>query len=345
MSTRIAAGPKRVELAAIERELEALWISLPAAGGPAGAGMTMRSVVANLVAVRSSAGELARAAATAGKIIGNHPCRIILVTAEPDLDPPELTAEVAVICQQSETCQRCVYCDRISLAGRGIMADNLPSTTAALLAPDLPVILWCPHPPFGRKDFERFAQQAGRVIVDSADYDRNDLRQLAGFIERSRRTGTAVSDLNWARLTIYRQVFAQLFDAPECRGHLAAIQSTRIEAAPAAGLLLAGWLQAQLEKNGYPLPRGRIALISAGAEAFAFQALAMACADGRQSFTVIRRDADTIESRMVRDARTTSRVVKAALPSEDQLLGDELTFAGRDAVFETSLAAAAALED
>lgn len=343
MSITIAAGPKNVEPSAIERELEALWIAMPPASGPAAATMTMRSVVANLVAVRSSAGDLAKAAEISGKIIGNNPCRIIMVTSEPDLDPPELTAEVAVICLQSEVCQRCVCCDRISLGGRGIMADNLPSMTAALLAPDLPVVLWCPNPPYGRKDFERFAQLADRVIVDSAAYSQANLRQLAGFVEQSRPMKTAVSDLNWARLTIYRQIFAQFFDAPECREHLASIHSIRIEAAPSTGVLLAGWLKAQMDKSGYLLPRERITLCPAGADAFAFQSLAMTCADGKKSFTVTRRDESTIEARIVLDGQPTERVIKAALPPEDKLLGDELTFSGRDAIFETSLACAAEL--
>ncbi len=337
MSFRIAAGPKRVEIAAIERELEQLWISLPRSGDA----MSMRAVVANLLAIRDSEAASGQALEVLGNLIGAHPCRVIALVSEPDLDPPELAADVAVICQNSETCPRCVCCDRIRLAGRGIMADNLPSAAAGLLLPDLPVILWCLKPPFERKDFLDFAAYSNRVIVDSSGYARGDLERLARFVETSRRLGAAVSDLNWARLTPCRQVFAQFFDSLECRDHLAAIHSLRVAAPPAMGLLLAGWLKAQLDKSGYPLPRERIAVEAASS---AFEALAMTCAQGQDSFTVTRRNDLTLEARSVLDGKEAVRVVKAEPAADSKLLGDELAFAGRDTVFETALAAAIGLQ-
>ena len=341
MSVTIDAGPKRVEPSAIEHELEALWISLPPAGSSGSSTMTMRAVVANLVVVRDSASEMDAATEVIVNIIGNNPCRMIMVTSQPDTDPPDMIAEVAVICQQSETCQRCVYCDQIRLSGRGIMADNLPSMTASLLIPDLPAVLWCLKPPFSRKDFERFAAQSNHVIVDSAAYTLPDLRQLNSFVEQSHRTETSVSDLNWARLTTYRQIFAQFFDSMECRDHLATIHSIRIEVAPSTGLLLAGWLKAQMDKNGYILPRERITLVPAGPDISSFQSLAMTCAGGKDSFTVTRQDELTLEARSVLNGKTSIRVVKAVAPPDDKLLGDELTLSERDTVFETALAAAA----
>jgi len=345
MSVTMAAGPKRVDPAAIERELESLWISLPPAGGSSATPMSMRAIVANLIALRDSERATDEALGVIGNIIGNNPCRVILITSEPDIDPPELMADIAIICQKSETCRRCVCCDYIRLAGRGIMADNLPSMAATLVVSDLPVAVWWPKPPFDRKDFIVFAGQANRVIVDSAAYSRDDMKQLARFVEQTRRMGTAVSDLNWARLTPYRQIFAQFFDSPECRDHLARIQSVRIEADTSTGLLIAGWLKAQLDKSGYPLAREWIALVPAAGAVVSFQSLAMTCAAGKKSFTVPRRNESTIEARSVLDAQTMNRVVKAVLPPEDKLLGDELTFSGRDAIFETALASAAALED
>lgn len=225
---------------------------MPRTGGTAAsASMTMRAVMANLVAVGGSDQETTRATEVIGNIIGRNPCRMILVTSEPDINPPELVAEVAIICQESETCQHCVCCDRIRLVARGIMADNLPSLAASLLAPDLPVVVWWPKPPFDRKDFLLFAKQAERMIVDSVGYTDDDLRALARFVEQSRQMGVAVSDLNWGRLTLYRQLFAQFFDSMECRDHLALIGEVRVEGHEATGRLLAGWLKAQMDKSGH----------------------------------------------------------------------------------------------
>ncbi len=341
MSVKIEAGPKRVEPADIERELKALWIAMPPVGGSRTSTMTTQAVVANLIVVRDSDREIATATEIIGKIIGNHPCRMIMVSSEPDAAPADLSAEVAVICQQSGTCQRCVCCDHIRLVGHGSMADNLPSITANLLIPDLPAILWCLKPPFTRKDFERFAAQSNHVIVDSAAYTLSDLRQLASFVEQSRRTETSVSDLNWSRLTICRQIFAQFFDSLECRDQLAVIHSIRIEASTGAGLLLAGWLKAQMDENVCLLPQDRITLVPTGADVFSFKSLAMTCAGGKESFSVTRQDTLTLEARSVLDGKTAIRMIKAAVPPNDKLLGNELMIARRDTVFEAALAAAA----
>ncbi|MCX6994182.1 MAG: glucose-6-phosphate dehydrogenase assembly protein OpcA [Kiritimatiellaeota bacterium] len=344
MSSRIAAGPRQVEPAAIESELEKLWIAMPRAGGTAAStSMTMRAVVANLVAVGSSDGETSAAMEVIGNVIGCNPCRVILVTSEPDIDPPALIAEVAIICQESETCRRCVCCDQIRLSARGIMADNLPSLAASLLAPDLPVIVWWPKPPFDRKDFLLFAKQANRVVVDSAGYTADDLRSLARFVEQARQMGIAVSDLNWGRLTPYRQLFAQFFDSMECRDHLAMIGEVRVEGHEATGRLLAGWLKAQMDKSGHSLPSERIRLISTGSAGFAFRSLVMTCSGGGNTFAVTRAEDCTLETRATLGAKIWSNVIKTSCPGVDKLLADEITFSGRDAVYEAALTAGALL--
>lgn len=343
MSVRIAAGPLQVEPAAIERELERLWISMPRPGGAPNASMTMRAVVANLIAVGGSDREIAGAVAVIGNFIGCNPCRVILVTSEPDSDPPGLVAEVAVICQESETCPRCVCCDQIRLAARGIMADNLPNLVVSLLAPDLPVVVWWSKPPFDRKDFGLFAKQANRVVVDSAGYTKEDFRSLSRFVEHSRPMGVAVSDLNWGRLTPCRQLFAQFFDSAECRDRLATIGEIRIEAHESTGRLLAGWLKAQMDKSGHLLPSERIRLISTGSAGLAFRSLVMTCSGGENTFAVTRTDDCTLEARVDIGAQTRSRVVKAICQGEDKLLAEEITLSGRDTVFESAIAIAAVL--
>ncbi|MDD4352725.1 MAG: glucose-6-phosphate dehydrogenase assembly protein OpcA [Candidatus Gracilibacteria bacterium] len=344
MSSRIAIGPRQVAPPFIESELEKLWIAMPRAGGKAAsASMTMRAIVANLVAVCGSDQETSRAMEVIGNVIGCNPCRVILVTSEPDIDPPELSAEVAIICQESETCQRCVYCDRIQLVAHGIMADNLPSLAAALLVPDLPVVVWWPKPPFDRKDFLLFAKHAERMIVDSSGYTEDDLRALARFVEQSRRMGVAVGDLNWGRLTPYRQLFAQFFDSMECRDHLAMIGEVRVEGHAATGRLLAGWLKAQMDKSGHSLPRERIQLIATDPAGFAFRSLVMTCAGGADTFAVTRANDCALEARATLGAKTWSNVVKAGCQDVGKLLTDEITLSGRDAVFESALLAAAAL--
>ncbi|MDP2991570.1 MAG: hypothetical protein Q8O57_13500, partial [Kiritimatiellota bacterium] len=85
MSARMAAGPRQVAPPLIEGELEKLWIAMPRTGGTAAsASMTMRAVMANLVAIGGSDQETSAAMEVIGNIIGRNPCRVILVTSEPD---------------------------------------------------------------------------------------------------------------------------------------------------------------------------------------------------------------------------------------------------------------------
>ena len=181
------------------------------------------------------------------------------------------------------------------------------------------------------------------MVVDSAGYTDNDLRALAGVVEQLCQIGVAVSDLNWGRLTPYRQLFARFFDSVECRDNLAMIGEVRVEGHAATGRLLAGWLKAQMDKSGHGLPRERINLIAADPAGISFRSLVMTCSGGENTFAVTRADDCTLEARTTLGAQTGSRVVKASCTSVDQLLTDEITLSGRDAVFETALAAAASL--
>lgn len=342
MSIRISAGPRQVEPQVIERALEDLWISLPRSEGAPGS-LNMRAVMANLLSIGGSDREIEAAMAVVGNVIGRNPCRVIAVKSEPDIDPPELTAEVAVICQDSKKSQRSVCCDQIRLSARGIMADNLPSLTATLFVPDLPVVVWWPKPPFARKDFELFAKQATRVVVDSAGYALEDLSALARFVEQARRLGVAVSDLNWGRLTPYRQLFAQFFDSMECRCHLDSIAEVRVAAHTSTGRLLAGWLKAQIDKTCQILPGERIRLVAADPGGPSFQSLTMTCSGGENTFSITRKDKCMLEAGVNMGPQARNRVVKAVCQCEDALLSDEITLVGRDAVFEAAVAVAAEL--
>jgi glucose-6-phosphate dehydrogenase assembly protein OpcA len=86
------------------------------------------------------------------------------------------------------------------------------------------------------------------------------MQALATFFQAHPKT--ALSDLNWGRLTPWRQLLAQFFDLQEFRSYLSGIEQIEIEYAapiqaqrdeispepanPTAALLLAGWLNDSL---------------------------------------------------------------------------------------------------
>ena len=104
--------------------------------------------------------------------------------------------------------------------------------------------------------FDQILRVTQHVIVDSARFAATgpDMRALAAWLEE--HSGRIrLSDLNWARATPWREVMAQCFDSPDRRPYLSRIRELRIEyemeserlnAQRAQGLLLTAWLATRL---------------------------------------------------------------------------------------------------
>jgi len=119
----------------------------------------------------------------------------------------------------------------------------------------LPIFLWWRansfSPPAYFDDILRVTQH---VIVDSARFSLGGrhLQDLAEWLHKSK---IQLTDLNWNRVTPWRQLIAQCFDAPERRPYLDRLTRVRIEyeqdsarlvTQRAQGLLLSAWLASRL---------------------------------------------------------------------------------------------------
>ena len=102
------------------------------------------------------------------------------------------------------------------------------------------------------------------MIVDSTSFFKPE--QDIGYLSALFQTASecALSDLNWGRITPWRQLISQFFDVPEYRSYLTGVTSIEIEHSvaplatqmrtelgdvspnPARALLLAGWLKERL---------------------------------------------------------------------------------------------------
>jgi len=328
MSANILAGPKESDVVNVDRELESLWKSLP----PSKGGAEARSSVINLIAVTDSTAEADAALEVIGRMIGRSPCRAIVIDSQPEVDPPGLKTEVCIIAEPAPFGSHQVCCEAIRLSATGFSADGLPSATIALHLANLPIMLWWSSPPFERDDFKRYSADVDRLVVDSAELGRDGLQALAKFIVASRKMRTAVSDLNWSRLTPYRQLFAQFFDSPNWRDQLDVIEMVTIEAHESAGLLMAGWLLSRLDKRISP---NKIDIkIKNGGEAV-FSSMIMKCAGGE--FKVVRVDHEMVEANANVGNETVSRNARIPLASVDKLLADEIGYAGRDRAFDSAM--------
>lgn len=151
--------------------------------------------------------------------------------------------------------ERLLCGEQVVIAARGRAVRHLVSLADQLTLPDLPTYLWWAGDlPSGDDGLlEPLTELADRLIVDSSRF--RALRpafERVDRIARRRHAPCAPSDLNWARLTPWRDLLAQFFDAPTLRPYLDRVTGLAITHDPrspegiAQALLLVSWLADRL---------------------------------------------------------------------------------------------------
>lgn len=328
----------------------------------------VRACVLNLVAYAPSQAVAHHIDEVVSQVSGRHPSRSIVMLAEPGVGSSELQASISAHCRIAPEGGKQVCSEQITLRASGGAADELHGTVLPLLVPDLPVFLWWHDElPLTGHLFRELLDACDRLVVDSGDLPpKRSERALVALQRLVEEGGVAMSDLNWSRLSHWRELVAQFFDAPPARRYLDRLNRVQVEIASrhgrrphlTAGLLLVGWLASCL---GWVMEDGRRS--RRGVTAFGFRSAAGAVAvelrpepthpgEGPHSIRLeASRSASFAVTRVADDhtcvAVTTdipegghSQVVRMDPPSEAALLCEELDAQGRDTVFEEALAQA-----
>ena len=221
----------------------------------------IRTSVLNSVVYASSQGVAERADSVMAHLSVSHPSRSIVIVAQPDDPTTSLGASLNAQCHADDEGRPRFCFEQLRLTARGAIVQRLPGIVTQLLIHDLPTLLWWPgEPPIGDPFFRAMAEVCDRVIVDSSDFPEpaSALANLAEFA-RLQVNCASLSDLNWDRLTDWREMVAQFFDAAPAQPQISQIRSVIIECADPGGqhdsaqaLLLAGWLASRL---GWELDR------------------------------------------------------------------------------------------
>lgn len=189
-------------------------------------------------------------------ITGRHPCRVIATTVDPAEGEMPVQAWVSIHCQTPPTGGRQVCCEQVTVAAGGEATRQVPAAVIPLLIPDLPVFLWWPQgTPFEDSFYRNLTDSINRLIVDSSTFE-NPEGTLSKMHSRlkSRWSTIACTDMNWGRLTRWRELVAQFFDGMALRPYLDRIEQVTIDFAlsqrggvnRAQALMVAGWLSSQL---------------------------------------------------------------------------------------------------
>ncbi len=257
---------KAVGMSEIETVIASLW-KMSADNLRTGANVQVRTSVLNLVICTPDVETAQRASKILRELSSTHLARVTLLILESgEHASSSLHAWVTLRCFSmiSDLMRHCF--EQATILASGSAVRSIANIIQPLLKPDLPVYLWWLGDPPGRDDptFIGLVDISKRMIVDLTSFfnPEQDIGTLSALFDTVPEC--ALSDLNWGRITPWRQLISQFFDVPEYRSYLAGVTSIEIEHAvaplatpmrtdlgdvspnPARALLLAGWLKERL---------------------------------------------------------------------------------------------------
>lgn len=257
---------KTVRMEEIEDVLASLW-KISVDNLRAGANVRVRTSILNLVICTPDIETAQQASRILRELSSTHLARVtILILDRSENAPTAIKAWVTLRCFSmiSDLMRHCF--EQTTMLASGAAVRSVANIIQPLLKPDLPIYVWWLGDPPGPNDptFNSLVDLSSRMIVDSTSFfnPEQDIRTLAALFQTS--PTCALSDLNWGRLTPWRQLIIQFFDVPEHRPYLAGVTSIEIEHAaaplatpmrtqqgdvspnPTRALLLAGWLKVRL---------------------------------------------------------------------------------------------------
>jgi|GEM_PF-320138 len=319
----------------ILKGLGKLWTSLGQEEKHQGKPTVLRACAMTLIVATDEADGGFSASQTISELMREHPSRGI-VLAVSDRSERGVEARVLAQCWKPFGKAQQICCEQIEITARPENWPNVGPILIGLTAADLPVILWCRHraalAPSATKD-----QKAGlaavmnlstKIIVDNKGEDPAAVFHL---LADWRAQGRIVADLEWTRLTRWRQPLAQIFDNPDRTNpfssfHTFEIAYTNEKPGPSA-LYIAGWLSAPYQAG--------VSLVKS--EGFG---------PGLHRIT-LRSDSETIEFERtscdcmtLRGASGRERKYSFTEPSSYSLMNEELTVLGPDSAFNSAFARA-----
>ncbi len=247
--------PRPANLAGLEAELSALWRS--AAEDNAAKDTLIRACALTLLICVDSDEAAYEVNNLVAEVTRQNPCRAIIMMLEPQATPSGLEAWVSAQCYLPAAGEKQLCSEQITLRARGAAGEGLPSVVLPLTVAELPIFLWWRAGDFSPPAyFDQILRVTQHIIVDTARFSPGGThwQNLVAWLHKFAGT-MQVSDLNWSRITPWRDLVAQCFDSRDRRPYLERLSqvsfeyeegSTRLLTQRAQALLLTGWLANRL---------------------------------------------------------------------------------------------------
>ncbi|HEX4807957.1 MAG TPA: glucose-6-phosphate dehydrogenase assembly protein OpcA [Bryobacteraceae bacterium] len=285
-----------------------------------------------IVATDDTDGDQGTALQTLIGLMHEHPSRSVVLRVSETVERG-LEARVLAQCWKPFGKAQQICCEQIEISAHPQSWAQVGPTVNGILAADLPVVLWCRqkaalNPAASDEQKTGLAAVmdfAGKAIVDTAG---SDLRGAYQVIKKWRQQGRIIGDLQWTRLTPWRQALANAFDDPGKQRDILRYKSVEVGYAgadpDAAILYIAGWLSAVLDAHA------------------SLVRLDVGQGTGLQRVT-LRSDTDEITLQRTSDQCMTLRVggrqrkYTYSELSLYTLMNEELSILGPDPVFESAI--------
>jgi glucose-6-phosphate dehydrogenase assembly protein OpcA len=248
-----------VEIGRIDKELGKLWEDI-------GDTKTRASLI-NLAIYTENAKSVEENTNLISEIATQHACRALLIFANPDAKEPGAKAWINAHCHLAGKGEHQICSEQITFQLDGDLVGALPNIVFSHLDSDLPLYFWW-QGNFREPLDEKLWAWVDRLIYDSAEWEAP--AEQFGLVQKIRtltEIRTILCDLNWTRLLGTRFALAQLFDHSCALARIKAIKRVSISSAThTTGLLLLGWLAAQLEWKLQPVSERKFFLAPGGTE-------------------------------------------------------------------------------
>jgi glucose-6-phosphate dehydrogenase assembly protein OpcA len=317
----------------ILKELADLWISLGKQGQFEGGAGVLRACSMTLVVLAEESDDVMELGETIAALMPEHPARAIVVRLR-GAGERALTERVYSQCWMPFGQRRQICCEQIELTASDASLEDLPSVVLPLAVPDLPLILWCRASRLlEMPGFYRIAAMARKVIVDSAQAA--DAAMVLVRMAVLSHSGVLLGDLSWTRLTRWREMLSQVFENQGYLGQLTKIANVRIgfgQGFEVAARFMAVWVANALADVGVQV-KPEVAAAAGGKPALRVEL------SGEGLGVELVRE----EERLAITVNGLSHCTHLPPPSDYALMREELGIVRRDAVFDKTLASAAAL--
>lgn len=315
----------------ILKGLSKLWTSVGQEEKQHGGPTVLRACAMTLIVATDDSDTGFAASQTITDLMREHAGRGIVVTVSPSAER-SLEARVVAQCWKPFGKAQQICSEQIEILAQPESWPTLDATLTGLTVADLPVIFWCRHNAIlhktasaaDRAGLEAVMDLATKVVIDTKGIEAACALEL---LARWQGQGRVVADLEWTRLTAWREPLAHLFDYPERGTKFSTFHTVQIEHTdeepPLSALYLGGWLSAPRyaraifrKVNGFAPGIHAVRLIS-DSETIVFERASSECAT-------------------LRSTQGPERKYSMAEPGLTALMTEELSLMGFDPAYDTA---------